>query len=279
MIVIFCTSVASAQIVVSLQMNRIQFVAGEALPVTVTITNHSGQNLIFQNNGHRNWLDFVVMSDKGQPISTTGRNLFGAVNIPVGQTMSREVDISRLFRLNETGSFSVYAVVRLPGAKERDEFDSNRVLFSTTAGSLYWSQKIGVNGAPGLTREYRILNFVGVRSTQLYVQLVDDRTGAFLQTYSLGDVLLFRKPQVTVDRNQNLHVFYLVSPTMWAHSRIDSNGKFLGRELHQRGDEDPVMTTMADGSVTVGGGAAIDPKANVGGRVHKAGERPDFLYK
>lgn len=261
-------------------MNRAQYVVGEGLPATVTITNHSGQNLIFQSDGHKNWLDFIVLSDGGQPSSPNGRNTFGAVKIPVGQTMSREVDLRSLFRLSEAGNFSVYAVVRLPGTKDREEFTSNRVLFSTTTALPYWSQKIGVRGVPGQTREYRILNYAGSRTTQLYVQLVDGRTGTPIQTYSLGEVLLFRKPQVTVDRDQNLHVFYLVSPTLWAHSRVDSNGRFLGRDLHQRGDDDPVMMTMADGTVTIGGGSAYDPNANKSsGKVHKADERPGFLYK
>jgi len=276
--ILFCAAGARAQIVVTLQMNRAQFVVGEALPAVVTITNHSGQNLIFQSDGRKNWLDFVVQNESGLPSTPVGRNSFGAVKIPVGQTMSREVDLRSLFRLTEAGNFSVYAVIRPPGTKDREEFNSNRVLFATTTARPYWSQKIGVRG--GQTREYRILNFAGSRTSQLYVQLVDVRTGLPIQTYSLGEVLLFRKPQVTVDRDQNLHVFYLVSPTLWAHTRVDSNGRFLGRELHQRGAEDPVMMTMSDGTVTVGGGTAYDPKGNAGsGKVRKAGERPDFLYK
>jgi hypothetical protein len=277
---VFCAAGARAQIVVTLQMNRAQYVVGEALPATVTITNHSGQDLIFQSDGRKNWLDFVVLSGGGMPASPNGRNTFGAVKIPVGQMMHRDVDLSRLFRMTEAGSFSVYAVIRLPGTKDREEFTSNRVLFSTSTARPYWSQKIGVRGSPDQTREYRILNFAGGRTSQLYVQLVDCRTGSPIQTYSLGEVLLFRKPQITVDRDQNLHVFYLVSPTLWAHSRVDSNGRFLGRELHQRGAEDPVMVTMSDGTVTVGGGTAYDPNANSGtGKVHNANERPDFLYK
>ena len=268
---------AQGQVVVTLQSARTQFVVGEAIPLTVTITNHSGQDLLLQNDGRRSWLDFVVLADGKQPVSAVGRSAFGAVRIPAGQTMSREVDLKRLFRVTEIGSYSAYAVVCLPGTREREGFNSNRVLFNTTTARPYWTQKFGVGGQ---TREYRVLQYEGNHNSQLYVQVADGSNGTLLQTYSLGEALLFRKPQITVDRAQNLHVFYLVSPTLWAHSRIGPDGRFLGRELHQRGADEPTLLTQADGSVSVSGGSAFQAGGgSVSGKVHKAGDRPAYIFK
>ena len=97
---------ASAQIDVRLQMSRNTFVAGEPVPVSISVTNNSGQDLVFQGNSRFGWIDFTVTSNRGVPMTPLGQPTFGAVKIQLGQTMTKTIDIARLFmrRLTITGS-------------------------------------------------------------------------------------------------------------------------------------------------------------------------------
>jgi hypothetical protein len=276
-----CAATASAQIDVRLQMARKTFIAGEPIEVTVSITNNSGQDLVLQGSSRASWIDFTVASNRGVPMTPLGQPAFGAVKIPLGQTMSRTVELSRIYSLQTMGNYSIYGVVRLPG-QTKDGFISNRLLFNVNTARPYWTQKVGVPGKAGQSREYRVLNFNNGNKSMLYAQVVDCRTNSPMQTHSLGEVLMFRKPTVTLDNRQVMHVLYLIGPTIWAHSRVGPDGALLGRELHKRGaGPDPMLLTSSDGIVQVGNSIPYDPKAEAEarGRVRKASDRPAFLFQ
>ena len=280
-ILVLCAAQAVAQIDVRLQMSRNTFVAGEPVPVAVSVTNNSGQDLVFQGNNRLGWIDFTVTGSRGVPMTPIGQPTFGAVKIPLGQTMTRTIDLALLFPMQTMGNYSIYGVVRLPG-QTTDGFISNRLLFNINTARPYWSQKVGVPGKAGETREFRVLNFTGGKKNMLYAQVVDSRTGNPMQTHSLGEVLMFRKPSVAVDNRQVMHVLYLIGPTVWAHARVGSDGSLLGRELHKRGaGPDPELVTLASGIVQVGNSIPYDPRAEAEqrGRVRKASDRPAFIFK
>jgi hypothetical protein len=272
---------ALAQIDVKLQMARTTYVSGESVPVSVSITNNSGQDLVFQGNNRMGWIDFTVTSNRGVPMTPLGRPTFGAVKIPLGQTMTRTINLAQMFPLQTMGNYSVYGVVRLPG-QTTDGFISNRLLFNINTARPYWSQKVGVPGKAGQTREYRVLNFTGGQKNMLYAQVVDTRTGNPLQTHSLGEVLMFRKPTVALDNRQVMHVLYLIGPTLWAHARVGPDGTLLGRELHKRGaGPDPILVTLSSGIVQVGNSIPYNPRAEAEarGRVRKISDRPAFIFQ
>ena len=265
---------ARGQIATSLAMTKKQYVAGEPIMAVVTITNHAGQELTFHGDSRSPWLDFVVKRDSGSPSIPSGRPTFGTVKIPAGQSMSRQVDLTSLFPLKDQGTFTAYAVVRTP-APASQGFITNRCLFSIIGGRPYWTQKIGVKGQ---TREFRVLNYAGEQNTQLYAQVADDRTGMPINTFSMGEALMFRKPQVTVDGSQIMHVLFLVSPTMWAHVLVDADGKLVKREFHLRGNQgDPSLMTFGDGHVAVANSQPYDPAAVEAARnkARKASDRPN----
>jgi hypothetical protein len=146
---------------------------------------------------------------------------------------------------------------------------------------LYWSQKVGVSGSTHHTREFRILNFAGDLKSQIYAQITDNRTGQFVRTFLLGDVLMLRKPLATVDRDQRMHVMFLTTPTMWVHCVINTDGKLVDRKIHQRGPQgDPQLLTFGDGSVRVANSIPYDPEAvaEQKAKIRKASDRPPVLY-
>lgn len=273
---------AHGQLVASLRLSKSQYVAGEPVIAIVTITNHSGRNLVLQTSGRTQWLDFLLRNSNGSPV-TSPRNggAFGALKIGVGQSMAREIDLSQHFNLSEAGNFSVAAVVRMPGQPTGDT-STNRVIFTLNPGRAYWTQKIGVPNKPGQTREYRVLNFNGEQKSELYAQVVDNTTGKALRTFLLGDTLSIRKPSVTIDRSQRMHVLFLATPTMYLHCQVDADGRLVKRDIHQRGPQgDPLLFTSAKGEVAVVNSIPYDPKAIEAQRkqTRKASDRPAFIYE
>lgn len=271
---------AHAQLATSLKIEKKQHLAGESVLAIVTITNHAGTDLVFQSNGRFQWLDFVIKNSKGDPVTPKGRAIFGPMKIGAGQTLAREIDLSQHFQLSEPGNFSVSAVVHPPG-DAADGSSTNRLFFNLSQGRLYWSQKVGISGHAGQTREFKILNFTGDEKSQIYAQIVDGSTGQFVRTFLLGEVLMLRKPVATVDRQQRMHVMFLATPTMWVHYIIDTDGKVVDRKIHQRGAQgDPQLLTLGDGSVQVGNSIPYDPKAAAEARakIRKASDRPPIAY-
>jgi hypothetical protein len=279
---VFLIGYAQGQLVSSLRLSKSQYVAGEPVIAIVTITNHSGRDLVLQSQDRVPWLDFLVRNANGSPVTSPKRTTgFGALKIPVGQSMAREIDLSQHFHLSEPGNFSVAAVIRMPGQSSGDT-GTNRVIFSLNPGRTYWSQKIGIPERPGQTREYRILNFNGEQKSELYAQVLDNTTGRPVRTFLLGDSLSMRKPTVTIDRAQRLHVLFLATPTMYLHCEVDSDGRLVNRQIHQRGPQgDPTLMTSPKGDVLVSNSIPYDPKAieEQKKQSRKASDRPAFIYE
>lgn len=270
------TGFASAQLATSLRVSNQQYVAGEPVIATVTITNHAGQTLTFAGDQRTPWLSFMVKDRKGETVTPRGNSGFGKLVIRAGESLAREVNLSDHFQLSEPGTYSVSAIIRMPGSPTEGS-STNRVLFNQSPGSRYWTQKVGIPGKLGHTREFRVLNFSGDQSSLIYVQIIDNTTGRNVRTFSLGEVLLLRKPLVTVDKKQQLHVLYLATPTLWLHCVVDMDGKLVSRDIHRRAPQgDPQLLTFSDGTVRVANSILFDPKADAEARakIRKASDRP-----
>ncbi len=270
-----------AQIGVQINCDQTQFLNGEAVLVDVMLTNHTGADLTLQNSAGVPWLEFVVRRSNDDVVTPARRNQFQSVKIVTGQTVVKKINLSQLFHLKEAGNYRVTCVVRM-GGNETAGFTSNRLIFSVSNARADWSQKVGVPGQPGASREFRLTNFTNSSKTQLYAQIVDGRSDTPIQTLCFGEALLFRKPQAAVDRQQTLHVLYLANPQFYVHAQINLNGQLLNRELHQRGaGGDPQLMTYADGNVKVINSVQYDAKAAEEARrkIRKLTDRPPYTYQ
>ena len=274
------TGLVNAPLSATLSIPKTQYLAGEPVVVVVTVTNHAGQILTFSGDPRTPWLEFIVKDRHGESVTFKGRSVFGKMTIRAGESLSREVDLAQSFQLSEPGNFSVGALVHMPG-NANGGASTNRVLFNQSPGSPYWKQKVGIPGKPGQTREFRILNFSGDERSHIYAQVTDNTTGNNVRTFLLGDVLMLRKPLATVDRLQRMHVLFLATPTMWVHCQIDSDGKLVDRQIHQRGTQgDPQLMTFGDGTVRVSNSVLYDQKAAAAAKskIRKASDRPAITY-
>lgn len=275
-----CTLPASAQIAASLRVSRKMHLAGEPVMAVVTVTNHAGKTLVFQSDGRVPWLSFAIKNSNGNTAQTIQSSLFGPMKIEAGQTLAREVDLSQHFHLADPGNFSASASIREP--QEGMVFTTtNKVFFTLSTGRTHWSQKVGTSRGSSATREYRLIQFTDDSKSYLYAQICDGSGTRPLHTFRLGEALMLRRPLVTVDGKQNMHVLFLGTPTMWVHSIVDFNGRLLGSQIHQRGPVgDPQLIASGNGSVRVVNSIPYDPKAAAQekAKIRKATDRPNITY-
>lgn len=281
--VLLCSCVAmQAQIATSLSLNKKNYVAGESVIAEVIITNHSGRDLTLASTRELPWLALVVTNSSGNPVSTRKLNAFGAMKIKTGESLSKLIDLTEYFLLDNQGNFAVSAVVRDP-SKGIQGASTNRMLFNLNPGRTYWKQKLGVTSDNGSdTREFRLITFSDGQKSQLYAQVIDGTTGMKLRTFLLGDTLMLRKPMVTLDRAQRMHVMFLATPTVWVHCQISADGKLVDRGIHQRASQgDPVLMAYGDGSVRVVNSIPYDPAAAAAekAKIRKASDRPPISFE
>jgi len=187
------------------------------------------------------------------------------------------VDLTEFFLLETQGNFALSAVVRDPGGRIEGS-STNRMLFNLNPGRTYWSQKVGGGGGRH-TREIKLLTFSDGQKTQLYAQVIDGHTGSPMRTFPLGDALMLRRPMVTLDGKQRMHVMYLATPSMWVHCQVTADGQLVGRDIHQlTAQGDPVLMAYGDGSVRVLNSILYDPKAaeKERSKIRKASDRPQI---
>lgn len=271
-----CQETVHGQLNVDLQLPRRQFLAYEALPVSVRLTNRAGQELLLHGDGRRPWLNIQVLDQRGNQIAPYRPLSFQAAKVPVGRSVAKQIDLASLFPLTNYGKYTVSTVVSLPTG---ETFQSTRKTFDVTQGRIIYRQRVGLGGN---AREYRLITFSPGRTAYLYFQaeLVDKRQ--IVLTYPIGEILRNRTPEATVDKSGRLNVLYLASPERHVHVLIDSEGKVVKRTLYKRGASGkPRLVAFANGEVQVAGGVKIDLEAQRAQRakIRKISERPTLLLE
>ncbi len=282
LVLLSCAAPLSAQIKVSLRMSKSEYVANEAVQAILTLTNHVGRDVTLHSVGPQSWLDFEIKNQRGVPLSPIrGMVLFKAVHLPAGQSVSKTFTLSNHYRVSELGRYSGFAAVRMPESPATNPMVSNRIHFDVTKARVIYRQKVGVPGSKAV-REYRVMSFTSNRKNLLYVEVEDQATGRALQTYSIGEVIMFGKPSFTVDGENNLNLLYLSTPTLFTHARVNPEGKFLGQtHIKRAASGTPRFVTFANGEVRVAGGIPYDPAQEQANRakIRRLSERPPFAYR
>lgn len=284
--VLFAALPAFAQYEVSLKLDRINYVSQEPMTATVTIVNRSGADVILGGPGGRPWLSFNVKDSQERshsPLQTTSDE---PVIFEAGSTLARKVQLGETHSITEEGTYSITVSAYHPASGQY--YVSNRLRFVITDAKPYG--KPIVFGVPpgyddaGRSRRYVIMVHRDMDRSYLYFRLVDDRSGQKLRTYQLGTVSVVREPQMTVDRENNLHVMFLAAPDLTIHQVIGPDGKPKNREFFRDTEQTrPMLFLTRDNTVVARGGLQFDPVAEnkrqqeAASKVRSVSDRPPGL--
>ena len=253
---------ASAQLMVKMKLKKTSYVAYEPMSASVTVYNRAGQDIVLGGPNGRSWLSFDVYKD-GQLLSPreggTGLRTFV---LGAGKSITKSVDLNRVYPVADYGAYTISAAVYFPPL--RNYFSSAKARIQVFDSKPFWRQSVGVSqGAARLAsfREYSLFEHRDGTSADVYVRLRDVRGARVYCTFSLGRYINVRRPQATIDTQNRLHVLHLSDPTLYTHSKIGSDGSFLGREFYKESERSrPTLVMDPGGVVRVVGGLPYDPE-------------------
>src|SRR4029077_18257469 len=218
---------AGAQVQVDLKFKRLQYIAYEPVVATIAITNLAGRDIELHDAEGQPWLGFEITGSEEQPIAPLrGANREGPLKIQAGQRVTRQIDLTPLYPVNEFGGYHVRTNIYF--ADLGKFFYSGTRVFEVTDARPIWQQTVGVpGGAGGDVRTYSLMTNRFPDHTSLYVRVQDKDTGVVYATYSLGRTTSYEQPQAEIDRANQLHVLHCAAPRAWSYARIGLDGQLL----------------------------------------------------
>ena len=249
-------SPASAQVQVSAQTARNNFLLYERVDLLITVTNASDTDVVLDNNEGHPWLSFLVSHKKDRlPVRPERPAAFRALNLKVGESKTLRVNLTPLFSFREEGDFTAEAVVDLPGA---GEIVTDPVPFTVLRGRKIWSETRPVNGSQYV---YSLLRFNPKSDeTKLYLRVENPTENIVLTNIALGNLAAYIDPDVFFDPAGNIHIMQPVSEGTYLYSRANANGRVEHQGIFRTFQTvPPRLAKLQDGNVIVFGGLEENP--------------------
>ncbi len=268
-------SSAHAQIQVDLKFKRVQHIAYEPVVANVQITNLAGRDIELHDENGQHWFGFEITADEGRLIAPNNQDPEPPLKIEAGKTVTRKVNLTPRFPVQELGPYHVRANVFFGDLNKF--FYSQTKVFQVGDARPIWQRTVGVpEGRPsaGAVRTYSLLSNRFPDHTSLYVRVEDKSTGAVYSTFSLGRIIAFDEPQAELDQSNRLHVLHCAAPRTWAYSQIDLNGELMAHSTFMETKTRPRLRRELDGAVAVKGGMLDAPVQSAQNPASKLSTRP-----
>ena len=244
-----------------MNLSKTNYITYEPIVATVTVYNRAGNDIVLGGPKGRGWMSFDVYRD-GQllsPRSVDGG--FETMLLKAGRSVTKKVDINRLYPVSDYGSYTINASVYFP--PRRSYFSSKKSRINVTDARAFWKQSFGFSQGRNKLASFRQFSLHEHResaNSALYVRLRETKGTKVYCTFSLGRFINVRKPQATIDAQNRLHVMHMISPRIYSHARVSPEGAFLGNEyFRETADTRPSLVIDEGGTVKVVGGIAYDP--------------------
>ena len=251
---------ASAQVQVSAETERSNFLLFERVDMLVTVANIGGTDLVLNNDEGRPWLSFMVMGQSVRqsylPVHPERETNFNPLTLKVGESKTLRVNITPLFAFRVEGNYRASAVVDLPGA---GQVVSDPVPFSVQKGRVIASQLHPVESSE---RTYSLVRFSPSSDmTKLYLRVEDPNQNLVYTNLALGELVASTDPDFLFDPKGDVHVLQPTAIGTYLYSRTDPDGKVLDQRVFKSIHDQarPRLVRLNDGSVIVQGGLESDP--------------------
>ena len=248
-------SPAPAQVQVSAQTERRQFLLYERVDLLVTVANIGESDLVLNNNEGHPWLSFLVSKHNRLPVRPERQGAFKPVTLKAGETKTLRINLTPLFSFREEGDYKAAAVIDLPG---EGQIISDSVPFTVLRGRQVWSQTRPVEGSE---RVYSLIRFSPQPdTTNLYLRVEDPSENIVYANLALGEVVAYIDPEVFFDPQGNIHVMQPIAMGTYLYTRADPSGKILHQGIFKTFQAiPPRLTKMEDGNIIVVGGLEENP--------------------
>jgi hypothetical protein len=258
-------STAHAQFETTISLNKGTYLTLETVEATVNISNRSGADVVMGGPNGMAWLSFEVNNPQGQRVPAVRFRGDETLVFKSGASISKTIKLSDYHSFSDYGIYSITAAVYHPPSQQY--FASNRVRANFTDSKPFWGPNfpfgvpMGLPGA-GQIRHYELSVVRDTQHTYLYVRLIDEKTKLKLSTFALGTCIMVTDPQVSLDRDNMLHVLFMTKPHIYIHAHVDTQGHLVKTALYkEEATNRPQLVVGADQTVGVQGGSVYDPAA------------------
>jgi hypothetical protein len=248
-------SLASAQVQVSAQTERTDFLLYERVDLLVTIENIGESDLVLNNEEGHPWLSFLVSKHNRLPVRPERQATFKPISLRVGETKTLRVNLTPLFSFREEGDYTAAVVIDLPG---EGQIISDSVPFTVLHGRQVWT---AVRPVEGSQRIYSLIRFSPQSDvTDLYLRVEDPSENIVYANLALGEVVAYIDPEVFFDPQGNIHVMQPIAMGTYLYSRADPSGQILHQGIFKTFQAiRPRLAKLDDGNVIVVGGLEENP--------------------
>ena len=248
----------TAQVSVELTQDQDQFLPAESMPLTVRITNRSGQSLHLGRG--EDWLTFSVETRGGEVVPRLGQvPVEGEFMLESSRMATLHVDLAPAFALSRSGRYSVIATMQI--REWNQSVRSQPRSFDIIEGVRLWEQAIGLpNSAQGSNSPPEVRKFILQQAhylksqLQLYVRLTDASGDRTFRVFPIGPMVSFGRPDPQVDKFSNLHLLYQAGPHSFNYVVINPEAEIIARRTYDYGDKRPRLQPDAEGKILVMGG-------------------------
>jgi hypothetical protein len=249
---------ASAQVDVQVVLDEEQFLPSESVPVSVRITNRSGQPLHLGDDA--GWLTFNVESADGFIVLKNAEvPVLGEFDLGSSQVATKRVDLQPYFAMTRQGRYRVTATLHIKAWSA--EASSPAKEFDIISGAELWSQDFGVPVPAGVTnrapevRKYTLEEANYLRSQlRMYVMVSDTSKSRVFKVSAIGPMVSFSQPEQQLDQSSNLHVIYQSGAKTFTYSVINPDGAILEQEIYDYVATRPRLGANQAGDIVVVGG-------------------------
>ncbi len=248
---------AVGQLLVEVRLEKEQYLAGEALPVSVRVINRSGQTLKLGDEA--DWLTFSVESRDSFIVSKNGEApVLGEFTLENSKVGTKRVDLAPYFALTRTGRYRITASVRI--RQWAAQATSPPKDFDIVEGTKIWTREFGVptGGAnlPPEMRRYTLLQANLLRSEiRLYFRLSDANQSELLKVFSLGQMVSFGRPEAEMDGRSRLHVLHQNGAHTSLYTVLSPDGEVVTQQLYDFFETRARLRLDREGNISVAGGA------------------------
>lgn len=255
LLAVIFVSRATAQVSVEISTEQDQFLPSESAPLTVKITNRSGQRLHL--GADADWLTFSMEAVDGSVVLKNSEvPVAGEFDLETGQFAVKRVDLQPYFALNKPGRYRVTAMLHIKGWNEQPA--GAEKTFDVITGAKLWEQDFGLattNGAPE-ARKYVLekANYLK-QQLRLYAQVSDASETQVFRVAPLGPMVSFAQPEAQVDRLGRLNVLWQMGAQSFCFVVVDADGAATAPVFYDIFPTRPRLGLTEDGDVLVAGGS------------------------
>ena len=275
LVLLGCLQPVMAQLTVSIELERTNFVAHEALNAVIKVKNQAGKDIALGGPGSTSWLQFHIQRADVRPengalvVSRNGDPKVEPIMVKEGATLTKRINLNTFYPMDEASVYLVNCSVYFPDTQKWINCDSKALVRVNSAKAPFFERTVGLpktHPQAGRYRRYRLFTNksqikAAGRSQEvqlLYVSIIDEETEDNVATYPLGPILDYREPQPTIDRSGNLCVLYMANPQFYQYAVVDADGAVKDQQTFKAAGGAPELMQTNTGSVRVRGGVVYD---------------------